>query len=283
MGKAPSHPWLLAALLDAVAAESRLPEGALRHADLRETASAASVTLWDDRQWDAALCAPADAAGSVLCTVLRRKGGGAAAPPAPAGPDLRLLNAHLPLEPAGGGDAPEAALRAQLAAAPAGQLALLVGDLNLDVLRAGALLAAPVAAVAAAGGSAIYDGAAVTSDGAVLAVGAAAAEGLEGAPRAGDLTEEARGSPLGGASRADFVKQSINYSLQARVAELGEGLAAQDLGYLGALHFGDQADCLAGWLASGRAKGAAPPPSQASRGRSTSMAKDSRRRSASVK
>ena len=51
------------------------------------------------------------------------------------------------------------------------------------------------------------------------------------------------------------------------MAELGEGLAVQDLGYLGALHFGDQADCLAGWLASGRAQRAASPPSQASGGR----------------
>ncbi|CAE8633984.1 unnamed protein product [Polarella glacialis] len=220
--EAPGHPGLRREFLRAVEAGcGDLQQQQLHCVEKLQSAFACSVTMWDDRTWNLSFCASASEPFHVLCTVLATKAD------------------HVPR------------LRANLLrASPVDQLALAVGDINVDLsdadvvselaarCREGSrqkeMLREPVA-VGSVQGSAVYRGQAVTSDAAVLAQGQASA--------CTSVLE--KWDPLGGLSREGFIKQRINFSLHDWVRQL-ESLSDEDLGSLGAHHFGDQASELQG-------------------------------------
>ncbi|CAE8705709.1 unnamed protein product, partial [Polarella glacialis] len=188
--EAPGHPGLRREFLRAVEAGcGDLQQQQLHCVEKLQSAFACSVTMWDDRTWNLSFCASASEPFHVLCTVLATK--------ADHVPRLRVLNCHFPMSdgtaPAGGFSAGVEALANLLRASPVDQLALAVGDINVDLsdadvvselaarCREGSrqkeMLREPVA-VGSVQGSAVYRGQAVTSDAAVLAQGQALQETL---------------------------------------------------------------------------------------------------------
>ncbi|CAK0882560.1 unnamed protein product [Prorocentrum cordatum] len=266
--EAPAHPGIFASFLQALSSSGGPSADRLGHASLCVSAAARVVSLWDRDQWDLRLQAHG-AEGRALCTVLSALGlaGGGAL--------LRVTSCHLPLDlgdpsgdeavagaPGAGPRAPAAAAacgapaepagarpaQALLQAAPAGQLALVVGDLNFDVREARPLGGVAVACVP---GSALYRGRRTTSDGALLAEGRAVRETLAALEEVPDAASEL---PLGRCSREEFVRQNVHFNLQARVLQMPQ-LADSDLADLGAHHFSDQPERLAQLASRRRAPG----------------------------
>ena len=90
-----------------------------------------TVTLWETAVWDLQHCAHSD---HVLCTVLSSKGTGGAPVL------LRVMNCHLPLDAQGAviSSTSMARVLQLLAESPVQQVALVVGDLKLDLAMEGA-------------------------------------------------------------------------------------------------------------------------------------------------
>ncbi|CAJ1427311.1 unnamed protein product [Effrenium voratum] len=222
--EAPGHPHLRRDLLRQVQAGLK----GLKSAE-RASAFACTVTLWDGALWELVHCGWAVCA---LCTVLCGQG-----------PPLRVLNCHLPLEEGLAADRVLQLLRES----PVEQLAVVAGDLKLDLGAEGVLTALSsgygqdTLAAGFVPGSCIYDWTRVTNDGLVVGRGQAEAETLETVPTASVLT---RWDPLRGLEREEFVSHCINYSLQERVRRSLKWLSDEDLGYVGGHHFGDQAQQL---------------------------------------
>ena len=84
-----------------------------------------TITLWDGAAWDLQHCAHGD---HVLCTVLSKA------------VLLRVMNCHLPLEAADGNSSMTRVLQL-LSQSPAQQVALVVGDLKLDLTLQGTVQA----------------------------------------------------------------------------------------------------------------------------------------------
>jgi len=275
--EAPSHPGQLSDLLTAVAAGCGLPAQTLRHAILRESASACNITLWDSTSWDlSASGSPAFAhAGGILCTVLTiPRGTGVYADCS----TLRVWNCHLPSPLAGDGDADGHMIARQsqsqpkvlhtlLASVPTKELGIIVGDINADIRCNASELELAGCIAACVPDSTLYRGRYVTSNAIVAVLGGQSGiqpvseEPHDLHPVAGGpiLREGIVGSILGGLDREQFVGQNINYVLQGRVRRLGaSGLSDEDLHRLGSYHFGDQEEVLRRWLAEGRAKESGP-------------------------
>lgn len=225
--EAPPYPGMFQSLVTSIS--NCVPERFLRHAMLRKTAHAASVTMWDSRFWHLSFHAHATYA---LCTVLT---------PAHEGSftRLRLMNCHFPHDGSAGASSvqPDVLVRELLDGAPIGQLVLLVGDLNADVHGITSSLALKgfngALTVASVHGSATYDGRELTTDAALLSMGRAKWEGLLSL----DISREVH--PLNGLDRDQFINQNIHRNLQARKTDLDQ-LSLEDLGDLGSYHFADQ-------------------------------------------
>lgn len=225
-----------------------------------------TVTLWDGAVWDLEHCA--HHGSHVLCTVLSSKPRTHQPPSAL----LRVMNCHLPLPEchADAKDAKDAMapVLQLLAESPAQQVALVVGDLKLDLAVEGAVqalrkayqaLAAPDVVgselpesssllCAVVPGSSFYDWTRGTSDAAIIAPGLCTSQAeIHPAVPTGSVLK--RWDPLNGLSSEDFIAQCINYNLQDRVRRHLPSLTLDDLGRLGAHHFGDQAEELDSLLA----------------------------------
>ncbi|CAK9003958.1 unnamed protein product [Durusdinium trenchii] len=253
--EAPNHRHLRRDFLQEV--QAGVPDTVqLQSADLAATAFTCTMTLWDAATWELQHCAHGGA--EVLCTVLAEERED------PRRRSLRVLNCHFPLET--DQTAAIAHVGELLSESPAQQLVLVLGDLKLDLGHEGANQAlmdgyragtASEEATLASGfvpGSAVYDWTRVTCDGAVLAPGKAASEPWAAVPTGSALK---RWDPLQGLSCEDFISQYIHYALQDRVRHLPE-LSGEELGCLGAHHFGDQATELARLLEKNRAAAQAP-------------------------
>jgi len=265
--EAPAHPEHFRDLKRSVGTSAGMPDGTLQHADLQRSYTARSVTLWDAERWELRHCAHAE--GDVaLCTVLASVDESRRSPSPIL---LRVLNCHFPFQ---GEDekavlalrglkcnfpfrsegekalsAPAGILAKLLTEAPVGQLALAVGDMNFDIEDVDSESFAALARRGCVRDSAIYRGQRITRDAAVLMMGTAETETLKPVPPSladGSSEDE---DPLRGLSRNEFIKQSINVKLQARVQELS-ALCGRALADLGAHHFGDQAEKLAEWQAA---------------------------------
>ena len=92
---------------------------------------------------------------------------------------------------------------------------------------------------AAVPGSSLHDWTRGTLDAAVMAPGLCEDEVLAVVPTGSVLK---RWDPLNGLNCQEFIGQYINYNLQDHVGRQLHRLSADDLGRLGAHHFGDQAD-----------------------------------------
>lgn len=88
-------------------------------------------------------------------------------------------------------------------------------------------------------GSSLYDWTRGTLDAAIMAPGLSETEKLPAVPTGSVLK---RWDPLNGLSSEEFIAQYINYNLQDRVMRHLPSFTADELGRLGAHHFGDQAD-----------------------------------------
>ncbi|CAK8998386.1 unnamed protein product [Durusdinium trenchii] len=270
--EAPNHRHLRRDFLQEV--QAGVPDTVqLQSADLAATAFTCTMTLWDAATWELQHCAHGGA--EVLCTVLAEERED------PRRRSLRVLNCHFPLETdqtaaiAHVGEllseSPASSASGEVGPAQydsigAQQLVLVLGDLKLDLGHEGANQAlmdgyragtASEEATLASGfvpGSAVYDWTRVTCDGAVLAPGKAASEPWAAVPTGSALK---RWDPLQGLSCEDFISQYIHYALQDRVRHLPE-LSGEELGCLGAHHFGDQATELARLLEKNRAAAQAP-------------------------
>eukprot|EP00438_Fugacium_kawagutii_P033960 Skav211166 [mRNA] locus=scaffold413:568696:570551:+ [translate_table: standard] len=211
-----------------------------------------TVTLWDGAVWDLEHCT--HHGSHVLCTVLSSKPCTRQRPPAL----LRVMNCHLPL-PECHADVKDAMapVLQLLAESPAQQVALVAGDLKLDLGVEGAVqalrkayqgLAAPAGSpdssslfCAVVPGSSLYDWTRGTSDAAILAPGLCNSEAeIHPAVPTGSVLK--RWDPLNGLSSEDFIAQCINYNLQDCVRQHLPSLTSDDLGRLGSHHFGDQAE-----------------------------------------
>ncbi len=224
-----------------------------------------TVTLWDGAMWELQHCA--HSGDHVLCTVLSSK------PPSPGVQPvlLRVMNCHLPLE-VGRANVPDrsksmATVLGLLGETPASQVALVVGDLKLDLAADGAVQELSEAYQAAFGvtladqwnsetmqtpllsavvpGSSLYDWTRGTLDAAVMAPGLGETETLPAMPSGSILR---RWDPLNGMSSEEFISKCINYNLQDQVRQYLSSFSADDLGRLGSHHFGDQAEELSRFL-----------------------------------
>eukprot|EP00439_Symbiodinium_sp_Y106_P039026 s3402_g4.t1 len=261
--EAPGHPHIRRDLLLRVEAGVRAVRAAtLQSSELQLSAFARTVTLWDAAQWELKFCA--HAGDHVLCTVL----GGKETPfrfmvrttevqheikrlfGVKDAISLRVLNCHLPLLEGGSQPAAERVL-GLLRGSPAEQVALVVGDIKADLSDEGVqklVLGVPAAsdeasatALGVVAGSCLHDWTRVSSDGAVLGQGEAATEQLLGVPTGSVL---GRWDPLQGHSRQDFISEFVNYNLQDAVLSQSADLSDEELGSIGAHHFGDQAEQL---------------------------------------
>lgn len=244
--EAPAHPGILTSALSAISSAAGLARDRLQHSKLRETASTSIVTLWDGKMWDEKLSA---CMGKLcLCSVLAER--------KPNGATARVLNCHLPLVgPKEHDEAykesqeplrpPQEVVRELLAKTPRGQLALAIGDLNVDVRQVHALTPAPDLHVMSCSvpNSTIYQGTLLTSDALLIAPGQAEqGESLIAIP-------EFYHGPLAGLDRESYIQRNIHHKLQARIRTL-IALSDADLELLGAHHFSDQPVKLQEWLRS---------------------------------
>lgn len=249
----PGHRHLRRDLLQKVQAGLKDKGASLQSAEQATSAFMCTVTLWETAAWDLQHCAHSD---HVLCTVLSSKGTGGAPVL------LRVMNCHLPLDQ-GLISSTESTSMARvvqlLAESPAQQVALVVGDLKLDLAVEGAAQtlreayakcladspevggSAPENSLlcAVVPGSSLYDWTRGTLDAAIMAPGLSETEKLPAVPTGSVLK---RWDPLNGLSSEEFIAQYINYNLQDRVMRHLPSFTADELGRLGAHHFGDQAD-----------------------------------------
>lgn len=227
-----------------------------------------TVTLWDGAMWELQHCA--HSGDHVLCTVLSSKPRSPGVQPVL----LRVMNCHLPLE-VGRANVPDrsksmATVLGLLGETPVAQVALVVGDLKLDLAADGVVQELSEAYLTAAfgvtaeqkdqwkgettqtpllsavvPGSSLYDWTRGTLDAAVMAPGLGETETLAAMPSGSVLR---RWDPLNGMSSEEFISKCINYNLQDQVRQYLSSFSADDLGRLGSHHFGDQAGELSRFL-----------------------------------